>query len=115
VTVREFYAEEIEATCGLRIEVRHGDGSCHGGPFGAVVVNAGTTHARASWLDALVPNGRLVMLLTVAMPPGSPIGKGMVLLVTNETDSASRGRETRWDVSTLLALDSSPKVSIDLR
>jgi protein-L-isoaspartate(D-aspartate) O-methyltransferase len=37
------------------IQVRHGDGSSHGGPFGAVVVNAGATHARASWLDLFPP------------------------------------------------------------
>jgi protein-L-isoaspartate(D-aspartate) O-methyltransferase len=62
------------------IRVRHGDGTDHGRPFDVIVVNAGATHPLASWLDALADNGRLAIPLTVAMPPGSPIGKGMVLL-----------------------------------
>jgi protein-L-isoaspartate(D-aspartate) O-methyltransferase len=64
------------------IRVRHGDGTEHGQAFDVIVVNAGATHPLASWLEALDEHGRLAIPLTVAMPPGSPIGKGMVLLAT---------------------------------
>lgn len=65
--------------------VSHGDGTRHGQPYDAIVVNAGITHPLGSWLDALEPGGRMVMPLTVGMPPGSPIGKGVVVLVTRTT------------------------------
>ena len=68
------------------IQVRHGDGRAHGSAFNAVVINAGATHVRASWLDALAPGGRLVIPLTVSLPPGSPIGKGLVMLITRTAD-----------------------------
>ena len=64
------------------IHAHHGDGATHGPAYDAIVVNAGATHPRGSWLDALAPGGRLVLPLTVAMPPGAPVGKGMVLLAS---------------------------------
>jgi len=64
------------------VRVHRGDGSVHGASYDAIVVNAGATHPRDSWLEALAPDGHLVLPFTVAMPPGSPIGKGFVLLVT---------------------------------
>lgn len=64
------------------IHVRHGDGSEHGGPVEAIVVNAGATHPRQSWLDALVDDGRVVLPLTVSM--NGTVGKGVVVLATRQ-------------------------------
>ena len=64
------------------ISIRHGDGSDHAGALDGVLLNAGATHPRQSWLDALNVGGKLVLPLTVAMPPGAPISKGVMLLVT---------------------------------
>jgi protein-L-isoaspartate(D-aspartate) O-methyltransferase len=67
------------------VEIRHGNATePFDQVFDAVVVNAGATHPQAVWLDALAPRGRLVLPLTVTMPPGAPIGKGFVLLLTND-------------------------------
>ena len=65
------------------VEVRQGNGAepmdeC----FDAVLVNAGVTHPLPSWLDALVPAGRMILPITAAgMMPN--IGKGLLILVTN--------------------------------
>jgi protein-L-isoaspartate(D-aspartate) O-methyltransferase len=64
------------------VQVRGGDGSQHDAAYDAIIINAGVTHPLESWLDALTPGAHLVLPLTVAMPPGSPIGKGMVLFAT---------------------------------
>lgn len=57
------------------------------GPFDAMLVNAGVTHARAEWLDALAVGGRLMVPLTVSMPGMGPtLGKGSMVLVTREAD-----------------------------
>ncbi|TML10919.1 MAG: methyltransferase domain-containing protein [Actinobacteria bacterium] len=64
-----------EATAG-----RPEPGDC----FNAIVVNAGVTHPLTWWLDALAPGGRMILPLTGTMPGMGTIGKGMVLLVTNE-------------------------------
>ncbi len=67
------------------VEVRHGDAaSALDERFDAILVNAGVTHPRDEWLDALAPGGRLVLPLTVVMPPGASIGKGIVALITND-------------------------------
>lgn len=58
-----------------------GDGSDDtGGPFDAILVNAGATEPRAAWLDALRPGGRLLVPLTVDLPQAS-LGAGHMLLV----------------------------------
>ena len=44
------------------------------GSFDAIFVNAGATHARPSWLDALRPNGRLLLPLTLDAQPELGIG-----------------------------------------
>ncbi len=63
------------------VEVRHGDASgAVDGPFDAVLINAGVTHPREEWLDALAENGRLALPLTVQMMP--TIGKGVMLMIT---------------------------------
>ena len=74
------------------VEVRHGDASqapepgCEAEPrvFDAIVVNAGVTHPQTWWLDALAPGGRMILPLTATMPAMGTIGKGMVLLLTND-------------------------------
>jgi protein-L-isoaspartate(D-aspartate) O-methyltransferase len=45
-----------------------------------VFLNAGATHPRDTWLDALRPNGRLLLPLTFEPVPGAP-GKGGVVRV----------------------------------
>jgi protein-L-isoaspartate(D-aspartate) O-methyltransferase len=40
----------------------------------AIFINAGVTHPQPLWLDSLRPNGRLVLPMTVSLPP-SPDGK----------------------------------------
>jgi protein-L-isoaspartate(D-aspartate) O-methyltransferase len=62
------------------IRVLHGDATTHQTSFDAILINAGVTHPLASWLDALVPEGRMILPLTVGMP-GSPVGKGIALFV----------------------------------
>ena len=73
------------------VDVRHGDASADlGGPFDAILVNAGVTHPLEAWLDALTPAGRMMLPLTATMPAmGSTLGKGLVLLVTNDSTSMS--------------------------
>ena len=77
------------------VEVRHGDAAeptVAGGPFDAILVNAGMTHPLPTWLDGLAPNGRMILPLTTSMGAiGSTLGKGLVFLVTNDitNDEAS--------------------------
>jgi len=50
------------------VDVRHGDGSTvPGGPFDAMLINAGMTHPLEAWLDALAERGRIIVPLTTAM------------------------------------------------
>lgn len=89
-------AVEVEAELAARataalaewrwIHVTQGDARAVTGPYDAIVVNAGATHPRTAWLDALAPGGRMVLPLTVGMPPGSPVGKGFVILISHATD-----------------------------
>jgi protein-L-isoaspartate(D-aspartate) O-methyltransferase len=80
------------------VEVRQGDGTapfsagppprgvcaagCHE-TFDAVLVNAGVTHPLPAWLDALAPDGRMILPITATMPHMSSIGKGPLVLMTN--------------------------------
>ncbi len=65
------------------VEIRHGDGTSGlNEPFDAILVNAGVTHPLTQWLDALVPGGRIMVPITVAMPAGATIGKGPMVLLT---------------------------------
>ena len=74
------------------IEVRHGDGTAiGGGPFDAIFVNAGVTHPRDEWLDALAPGGRMMLPITCAMPQGDTIGKGWMMQVS-EADGGFAAR-----------------------
>ena len=74
------------------VDVRHGDATAAlTESFDAVLVNAGATHPQNVWLDALKRGGRLVLPLTVSLDPAVPIGKGIVLLATNDGDGSSFG------------------------
>ncbi len=82
-------------------EAREGDGlDLRGETFDAILVNAGVTHPHAAWLDALAPAGRIVLPLTVAMEQMGPIGKGVIVVLTNDRD----GSELSARVVTLVAI-----------
>ena len=76
------------------VDLRHSDASGPiDGRFDAILVNAGVTHPLDAWLDALAPDGKLMLPITGAMPAmGATIGKGLVFLVTKNTagDFAAR-------------------------
>jgi protein-L-isoaspartate(D-aspartate) O-methyltransferase len=76
------------------VEVRCGDGSVPGGgPFDAILVNAGVTHPLDAWLDALAPGGRMMMPITAAMPAmGATIGKGIVMRIERKHDDTFAAR-----------------------
>jgi protein-L-isoaspartate(D-aspartate) O-methyltransferase len=72
-----------------QVRVEHGDASKPDGPHDVIYVNAGATHARAEWLQALADGGRLLLPLTVHLSRKSgPHGIGVVILATR--------RGTRW-------------------
>jgi protein-L-isoaspartate(D-aspartate) O-methyltransferase len=75
-----------------QVEVRHGTATEVDGAWNAVLVNAGTTHPLEAWLDAVAPGGRLVLPITFAFG-GSPVGKGVVCLLTRHREGAG------WDAS----------------
>ena len=67
------------------VDVRDGDGAAPlANTFDAILVNAGVTHPLPTWLDALRPGGRLMMPLTATMPAMTNIGKGPLVLITND-------------------------------
>ena len=57
-----------------------------GETFDAILINAGVTHPLDAWLDALAPNGRMILPMTATMPAMGPIGKGFVFLITRVAD-----------------------------
>jgi protein-L-isoaspartate(D-aspartate) O-methyltransferase len=50
-------------------------------PLDAVFVSAGLTHPPDTWLDALVPGGRMVLQLSATLPKMGPVGKGSMFLL----------------------------------
>jgi protein-L-isoaspartate(D-aspartate) O-methyltransferase len=76
------------------VDVRHGDASQPAGEsFDAILVNAGVTHPLDAWLDALAPGGRMVLPLTsTIVPMGDTIGKGLVFVVSKESDASFSAR-----------------------
>jgi protein-L-isoaspartate(D-aspartate) O-methyltransferase len=76
------------------VDLRHGDASGPiDGSFDAILVNAGVTHPLDSWLDALAPEGQLMLPITGAMPAMGPtIGKGLAFLVTKNAAGALAAR-----------------------
>jgi protein-L-isoaspartate(D-aspartate) O-methyltransferase len=66
-----------------QVEVRSGTADeVLGERFDAVVINAGVTHPLDVWLDALAAPGRMIVPLTMAVPGGDTIGKGLVITLT---------------------------------
>lgn len=57
------------------------------GPFDAILVNAGVTHPLDPWLEALVPDGRMILPMTATMPAMGNIGKGFVFLLQRHGDA----------------------------
>lgn len=55
-------------------------------PVDLIVVSAGATHPLPSWLDAIKPNGRLLLPMTATEGPGG------MLLVTRETEGGYAAR-----------------------
>jgi protein-L-isoaspartate(D-aspartate) O-methyltransferase len=86
------------------VEVRHGDGTADlGGPFDAILINAGVTHPLDAWLDGLSARGRMMLPLTVAISP--QIGKGLMLLLTRTPESWSLQAKTVTFVAIYNALN----------
>jgi protein-L-isoaspartate(D-aspartate) O-methyltransferase len=52
-----------------------------GETFDAILVNAGVTHPLDAWLDAVAPEGRMILPLTATGGPMGNIGKGLVFLL----------------------------------
>jgi protein-L-isoaspartate(D-aspartate) O-methyltransferase len=76
------------------VEIRHADGR---GPFDrafdAIYVSAGVTHPLTAWLDALAPDGRMVLPLTAPMPMMAPtLGKGLLVLLAGTGDGEFAAR-----------------------
>ena len=75
------------------VEVRaSADSAFEGEEFDAILVNAGVTHPRPAWLDALAVGGRLMLPLTSTMGPMGNIGKGLVFLVTRDDETSFSAR-----------------------
>jgi protein-L-isoaspartate(D-aspartate) O-methyltransferase len=72
------------------VDVREGNGTAPlGESFDAILVNAGVTHPRDEWLDALVPGGRLLIPLTYSTPQMGTITKGLMLQATRTAEGFS--------------------------
>ena len=70
------------------VDVIAGDGAIDNpGPSDALLVNAGATHPRAVWLDAVRPGGRLLVPLTVATEPSGHGSGGMLKITRQETQA----------------------------
>ena len=78
------------------VEMRHGDGA---GPldetFDAILINAGVTHPLPAWLDALAPDGRMIVPLTATTPAMTTIGKGPLRPHHEHRQSRAVWREVR--------------------
>ena len=74
-----------------QVKIVHGDGGDYTtGPTDAILVNAGTTHPRLSWLENLKMGGRMMIPLTTEK------GSGAVLKVKREP----RGYNARFVITT---------------
>ncbi|TAK10842.1 MAG: hypothetical protein EPO35_12905, partial [Acidobacteria bacterium] len=74
------------------VTMMEGDGlALSGGPFDAILLNAGVTHVQPHWLETIAPGGRMLVPLTaVAASPLGPampnIGKGLLMLIVRTDD-----------------------------
>ncbi len=76
-------AYEVEADLAARanellrdwpqVRVEQGDAGDVKGPYDAIYVNAGATHARPEWIAALTLGGRLILPLTAHVPDFGPL------------------------------------------
>lgn len=72
------------------VEVRTDDASgALDETFDAILINAGVTHVRQAWFDALAGGGRLLFPLTASFPAGGNIGKGLQVLLTKVSASSA--------------------------
>jgi protein-L-isoaspartate(D-aspartate) O-methyltransferase len=69
-------ADRARANVSAKARVFQGDGAETHGSYDAIFVNAGATHPRAEWLEALRPGGRLVVPITIPIP-GAALGAGL--------------------------------------
>jgi protein-L-isoaspartate(D-aspartate) O-methyltransferase len=60
-------------------QVFFGDSADTHGSHDVIYVNAGATHARREWLDALEPGGRLIVPLTTHTPKYAQAGVGVIV------------------------------------
>jgi protein-L-isoaspartate(D-aspartate) O-methyltransferase len=73
------------------VTVLHGDGSeMDPETNDAILINAGATHPRSVWLDALRPEGKLLLPLTVSSDPKRP-QSGQILKVVRQSSAFSAG------------------------
>jgi len=91
IEVDETLAAEARANLASMpwVDVRCGHGTDqYDERFDAILVNAGVTHPRDEWLDALAVGGRMMLPLTASLPQMATIGKGFMLLVTRESEGS---------------------------
>jgi protein-L-isoaspartate(D-aspartate) O-methyltransferase len=86
VEVDQHLAERARVNLADRgqVHVREGDSHSLGADTAdAILVNCGATHPHQAWIDALRPNGRLLVPITTS-ENASGIGGGAMFLVTRE-------------------------------
>lgn len=71
-----------------------GDAGAPDGSFDVVFVNAGCTHARAEWLAAMAPGGRLIIPMTVQTP--NMHGIGAMFRIERPPSNEGEDEVTRW-------------------
>ncbi|HEY2029338.1 MAG TPA: methyltransferase domain-containing protein [Myxococcales bacterium] len=69
-------AERARTNLAGKARVFQGDGGETHGSYDAIFINAGATHPRIEWLEALTPGGRLVVPITIPIPGGA-LGAGL--------------------------------------
>ncbi len=82
------------------VRVIEGDGSRTSlEPADVIYVNAGASRPADTWLDALKPNGRMILPLTVGFTTddGHPMTRGAIFLITRCADHyAARCKSSTW-------------------
>jgi len=69
------------------VEVRQGNGmEPLTDRFDAILINAGVTRPLLSWLEALAPEGRMVLPITATMGMMTTIGKGPLVAIARKED-----------------------------
>jgi protein-L-isoaspartate(D-aspartate) O-methyltransferase len=109
-----------------QVRVEAADGGEPHGPHDVVYVNAGATHARPEWLSSLSAGGRILLPLTVRVPP-FPHGIGFVLRAERRDPdwparivspvgifdcAGARDEDAELQLRNLLALGASAKIGL---